>query len=245
MKVRLEYLKDIAGNNYVGVNIYSDIVYKYLNQLEEILGDEYEVYTTNQKNRDHGKHHITVINLMEYNERVKTIGVDKFVNHLEKQFHTEFDVQLMGLGSAEAKGNRTYFVVVRSNDLNEFRKSIGLGEYDFHITLGFKWKDVFGVRKNVVLEMHDPFLKLLKLEYYKNNENFNFVKTLLNFDGDINSEVDVIKIEKSHATFRIGEYRYFTVSLINDSLMITAKWEDQQDRPALSNTIIYRKIKDV
>jgi hypothetical protein len=245
MKVKIEYLKDRVGNNYIGVNIYSDAVYKYLEQLKGLLGDEYETYVTNQQNRDHGKHHITVINLIEYTERVKTIGMDKFINSLEKQFHNDFDVTLMGLGTAEKNGNRTYFIVVKSDDLNELRKVIGLGEYDFHITLGFKWKDVFGVRKNVVMELKEPFLKLLKQEYYKNNENFNFVKSLQNFDGDVNSEVEPIKIEDTYATFRIGEYKYFTVSLIKDSLMITAKWQDQKSIPILSNTIIYRKIKNI
>ena len=64
MKVRLEYLKDIVGNNYIGVNIYTDIVTPYLSQLEEILEDDYDTYITNQSNRDHNKHHITVINVI-------------------------------------------------------------------------------------------------------------------------------------------------------------------------------------
>lgn len=112
MKVRLEYLKDIVGNNYIGVNIYTDIVTPYLSQLEEILEDDYDTYITNQSNRDHGKHHITVINVMEYNKISKEVGFDKFINSLEKYFDTEFEINLMGVGTAERNENRTYFVVV-------------------------------------------------------------------------------------------------------------------------------------
>lgn len=245
MKVRLEYLKDIVGNNYIGVNIYSDIVTPYLSQLEELLEDDYDTYITNQSNRDHGKHHITVINVMEYNKISKEVGFDKFINSLEKYFDTEFEINLMGVGTAERNENRTYFVVVKSDDLQELRKIFSLPEIDLHITLGFKWKDVFGVRKNEVLKLHDPFLKLLKKEYYKGNERFDFVKSMKNFDGDEETEVEPIKIEDTYATFRIGKNKYFSVSLIGGELVISAKWEDNEDKPILSNTLIYRKMKKI
>ena len=58
---RLEYLKDTVGNNYIGVNIYVDMVQQYLERLKSIIGDEYDIYIKNQQNRDHGHYHITVI----------------------------------------------------------------------------------------------------------------------------------------------------------------------------------------
>ena len=182
---------------------------------------------------------------MEYSKISKEVGIDKFINSLEKYFDTEFEINLMGVGTAERNENRTYFVVVKSDDLQELRKIFGLPEMDLHITLGFKWKDVFGVRKNEVLKIHDPFLKLLKKEYYKGNERFDFVKSMKNFDGDDEIEVEPIKIEDTYATFRIGKNKYFSVSLIGGELVISAKWEDNEDKPILSNTLIYRKMKKI
>ncbi len=245
MKVRIEYIKDIVGQNYIAINIYRDIVAPYLGKLKEILDDEYETYTKNQQDRDHGHYHITVINAMDYNRLSKQMGTDKFINFLEKYFHTEFDITLMGIGKAIREPNTAYFVVVKSEELEDFRKIFNLPPFDFHITLGFKWKDVFGIRKNEVLKLHDPFLKLLKKEYYKNNETFNFIKQVENFEseiGSVDSEVEVIKIEDTYVNFRIGK-QYFSVALINNKLWITAKWIDNKDIPILPNTLIYRKMK--
>lgn len=243
MKARIEYIKDVIGNNYIGVNIYTDIAYPYLNQLKVHLSDEYETYTKLQKERDNSHYHITVINVMEYNRLSKSMGVDKFINSLEKLLDMEFDINLMGLGKATKNENNAYFVVVNSNDLQEVRKKYELPEQDFHITLGFKWKDVFGIRKNKVIELRDPFIKLLKDEYYKNGETFDFVKSLPNYDGEEELEVKPIKIEDTYATFNIGDDKYYSVSLIGDNLIISAKWSDKEKKPLMANTLIYRKMK--
>jgi hypothetical protein len=239
----LSYVKDTIGNNYVGVNIYSDIVYPYIDKMKTILGESADEYIELQKNRDHGKYHITVINVMDYNRLSKELGMDEFVNSLEKAFEYPIDdIQLMGLGTAEKNSNRAYFVVVKSEKLKSIRDRYNLPEQDFHITIGFKYKDVFGVRKNQVLPDVDPFLKLLKDEYYK-NKSFDFIKSLTNFDGDEDSEVEPIKIENSYATFRVGQNKYYTVSLIGEGLMISAKWEDNDEKPIMANTLINRIFK--
>ena len=181
---------------------------------------------------------------MEYNKLCKDIGIDKFINSLEHLFDLEFAINLIGLGTAEKNGNRAYFVVVKSEELQEVRKKYGLPEQDFHITLAMKWKDVFGVRKNQVLPDIDPFLKTLSNEFYQGNESFDFIKDLQNFDGDQDDRVDPVKIEDTYATFRVGDNRYYTVSLIGGNLMVSAKWEDNQDIPIMSNTLIYRKLKN-
>lgn len=243
MNIRLSYITDIMGNNFIGVDIYPEIVLPYLEKLKNILNDEYEEYINIQKNRDHGKYHITVINVMEYNILCREMGMNKFVNSLNHILNMEFTVNLIGLGTAEKNANRAYFVVVKSEELQEVRKKYGLPDQDFHITISMKWKDVFGVRKNQVLPEVDPFIKLLKREYYKNNESFEFVKKLNNFNGDEESQIESIKIEETHATFRIGKNRYFTVSLIGGELVISARWEDNEEKPILSNTLISRKMK--
>ena len=243
---RLEYLKDTIGNNYIGVNIYVDMVNPYLQRLKSIIGDEYEVYINNQKNRDHGHYHITVVNVMEYNKLSNEIGMDKFINSLESAFDFEFDdLQFLGIGTAEKAGNRAYFIVVRSEKLQEVRKKYSLPEQDFHITLGFKWKDVFGIRKNEILKESEPFLKLLRDLYYKNHETFEFVKEIVNFDGDPEMDIEPIEILDTTATFRNGQNDYFSISLLDNGLRVVAEWQDTEKRPILANTLISKKFKDI
>ena len=150
---RIEYLKDTLGSNYLGISINPIEIEPYLEKLKAILGDQYEIYTNNQKNRDLGKYHITVINVMDYNKLSAQIGIDKFINSLEPVFDFEIDdVKMMGVGKAEKSGNTAYFIVIKSDKLNAVREKYELPEHDFHITLGFKHKDVFGVRKNEVIK---------------------------------------------------------------------------------------------
>mgnify|MGYP006325814931 FL=1 len=106
--MKLDYIKDTTGNNYIGINIYVDRVTPYLNKLKNIIRDDYDTYVQNQQNRDRGHYHITVINVMDYNRISKEIGIDKFINSLEHDFSQEFDdVKFMGLGTADKNGNRT------------------------------------------------------------------------------------------------------------------------------------------
>lgn len=241
----LGYLKDTIGYNYVGVNIYGDIVQPFIDKMSNYVDDP-EEYTINQINRDHGKNHITVINVSDYNKLSKEMGIDKFINSLESDFEYPIDdLKFMGLGSAERGSNKAFFIVVRSEKLKAIRDKYNLCEQDFHITIGFKWKDVFGVRKNEVLPETEPFLKLLKDEYYNNNESFEFIKEIENFDGDEDSDVEAIKIDKTSATFRIGKNRYYTVAFIGDNLRISAQWEDNEEKPHMANTLINRKLKNV
>ena len=134
---RVEYIKDITGANYLGINIYTERVHLFLDKMEKILGEDYEEYVKNQQDRDRGHYHCTVLNVADFNRIEKDI----------KPFDVT-DFKLIGLGTAENKGNKTFFVVCQSEQLNKFRESLGKNPSDFHITLGFKHKDVFGVRKN-------------------------------------------------------------------------------------------------
>lgn len=242
----ITYLKDSVGNNYIGVKVSYDVVVPYLEQLKGVLGEDYDTYVKYQQQRDNNHHHITVINVMDCKKISDSIGIDKFANEIESlSKHAFDDVSLMGLGTASKNDNTTYFVVVSSDQLQEIRKKFDLPEQDFHITLGFKWKDVFGVRKNEVMKLKPPFLKLLKTEYYNNDETFEFVKKLDGFKWDLNEDVNVIEISDTFATFKVGENSFFHVSVLGDKLGIPASWNStgEKSQPVLSNTVIARKLQ--
>lgn len=245
MTYYLTYLKDIAGNNYIGLKVYKDLVNPFLNELEDILEDEFEVFTNNQKNRDHGSHHITVINVAEYNMLSKKLGVSSFVNSLEEVFKYPIDdLKLMGIGSASRNDNTAYFIVCQSDNLKSIRDRYDLPNLDFHITLGFNFKDVFGVRKNQVLEKKSKFLKLLAIEFLK-KENFEFIKNIDNYEEDKDIEIIPISLDNSYIKIKVGDYLMDIGYLeIENKLWIFTKYKDENNSKRIPLTEIIQILKN-
>ncbi len=236
----VEYLKDTLNNNYLGINVPLSIVDTYLDELKNIIGeDDFDEFTKLQKQRDGGKYHITVINVSDYNKLSNELGIDKFVNSLDKIFQYEIDdLRMLGVGTAERNGNRTFFVVCQSDKLEAIRKRYNLPEHDFHITLGFKWKDVFGVRKNEVLKKESKFLKLLRKEFY-NNDNWNFIKRLDNFDLNQTSEIIPVEISDTRIKVKCENY-YLDITYLEEGekFRIVTKYPIIEELPRLSETQI-------
>lgn len=235
----LTYLKDSIGNNYLGISIPNGVVEPFLNELKEIIGeDDYEVYTSNQQKRDHNSYHITVISVIEYNKLLEDLGIDKFINSLELVFKYEIDdLRMLGIGTAEKNGNRAYFIVCDSEKLDAVRSKYNLPKHDFHITLGFKHKDVFGVRKNEIIKKEGKFLKLLRQEFYK-NDNWNFIKNIGNFDLNKQSEIIPVSISKTTAKFKCDGYYIDIAWLDDEKFWIVAKYPIDEDLPRLPETEI-------
>ncbi len=153
MKYNLTYLKDSVGNNYVGIKVPLEDVQPHLEKLKDILGEEYDIYTQNQQARDNGHYHITVINVMDCNRLSKEMGMANFVKSVELVLDYPIeDLEMLGVGTASAKGNTTYFIVCQSDSLDAVRTRFNLPKHDFHVTLGFNAKDVFGVPKNEIIK---------------------------------------------------------------------------------------------
>jgi hypothetical protein len=239
----LQYLKDSIGNNYIGIQMPNGTVEPFLNELKEIIGeDDYNKFTENQIKRDSGHYHITVINVMEYNALSKSMGIDKFVNSLEPIFKYEIDdLKMMGVGTAAKNENRAYFIVCQSDKLEAIRDRYELPKQDFHITLAFKFKDIFGVRKNEVLEKDSKFLKLLSIEYYK-NDNWNFIKQIENFNLSKDDELIPVVIYDNRIKFKCGSY-FTEIGLLDDErFWVIAQYPLDKELPRLSETEISKKI---
>lgn len=240
----ITHIKDRLGNNYLGIKINNELVNPFLEKLKDFIGeDDFNEFTKNQQVRDGGGFHITVINVMDYNRLMNEMGVDNFVNSLDKVLTTEInDLRMLGIGTATKSINRTFFVVCKSDILDTIRERYNLSNHDFHITLGFKDKDVFGVRKNEVLKKGEKFPQLLKMEWYKNSD-WSFVKDIGNFDLDKNSEVIPIEIKDTNMKFKCDGH-YIVISYLEDGekFWITSKWEVDTDLPRLPETEIARII---
>ena len=246
MNYYIKILKDSIDKNYVGIEFSPEIITPFLDQLEDILGDKYEEYIKLQQQRDRGKYHLTLLPTMEFNQISARMGYDKFLNYLEGIFKVEIsDLKLLGLGKAENAGNEAYYIVVKSEMLDMIRENLELTEKDFHITLGFKWKDVHGVRKNEIMKPSNGFLKKLKSSYLNEGETFEFVKGIKNFDLDFLKLIEPISINDSTAVFRCGDKDYIQLSLIDDNLSISGKWQDTNKLPILSNNLVTKKFKQI
>jgi hypothetical protein len=240
----ISYLKDRLSNNYLGLNIPHDIVEPHLNELKSIIGeDDFKVFTDLQKQRDGGKYHLTVINVMDYNQLSKDLGIDKFINSLEPIFHYEIDdLKMLGIGTAFQNENRCYFIVCKSEKLNAIRNRFGLKPFDFHITLGFKFKDVHGIKKNELLKKDSSFLQLLKAEFYK-NDNWGFIRNIKSFDLPQTSEIIPVEISDTRMKIKCAGY-YLDVTYMDDGekFAILTKYPITEELPRLSETEIAKKL---
>lgn len=239
------YLKDRIGNNYLGIKMPNGEVERFLEELKGFLSEEdFKIFTDNQKKRDNGGYHITVMSVPEFNKLNNDMGMDKFVSSLQSIFKYDIDdLKMMGIGTAEKSTNKTFFVVCRSEKLDAIRDYYGLSEKDFHITIGFKWKDVFGVRKNVVIKKESVFLDVLKQKYV-NKQNFDFVKDISNFDLDKNSQIIPVKLSDTSLKVKCNGY-YLDISYIDsfNELRITSKYPiDGHGLPRMSTYEINKKL---
>ena len=76
----------------------------------------------------------------------------------------------------------------------------------------------------------NSFLKKLKFEYMNEGETFDFIKGLQNFDFDFFKLIEPIQINETNAIFRCGDNDYLQVSLVDDRLTITGKWQETISR---------------
>ena len=247
MTTNIQYIQDTLGNNYLGIKVPNTIVDVYLDQLKTILSKEdFEIYTSNQQKRDRSQFHITVINVIDYNRLSKEMGIDKFVNSLEPVFDFEIDdLKLLGIGRSQRNENTAFYVVCQSDKLDTIRDSYGLSKHDFHITLGFKWKDVHGVRKNELFKINSQFIKTLKEEFYK-KENFNFVKNISNYDLSPDSDIVPISITDNHLKVCCGDWIMDIGLLEKDSkLFIFTKYKKTSDVLRLPLTEVSRILNQI
>lgn len=135
--IKIIELADNQGLKYLAGLVNRADIEQYLNKMNLILGDKFDGFRQHQSARDHGAFHVTLVNPIEYQGII-----DK-----ETIINQQIRVQLHGLGRASQGEKSTYFVVASSNDGQFLRQKLLLNEKDFHVTLGFKPQDVYGVSK--------------------------------------------------------------------------------------------------
>lgn len=208
----ITHIPDGIGNNSLGINMPDSVIHPYLNTLEELIGQDDFIKFTKQVG---GNYHIPVIEIGDYLNLLRGMGIDNFLKSLDPILKYEIDdLKMLGIGTATRGVNRSYFIVCESEKLQAVRKRFLLDSYDFHITIGFYPADVFGVPKRDIIEGDNKFLKLLAGEFFK-NEDWRFIKNIENFSLDSESEIIPINIGKTYAKFMVDNY-YINVGYLED-----------------------------
>lgn len=230
MVYKVGYVKDVLNNNYLGLKFNQNLMTPFLNKLQEIVYDEdkYETLVGNQQRRDkkeHYSHHATIINVMEFNKLVENMG-SSFQERIDTIFSLDItDLLFKGIGKAEKNNNEAYFVVLDSATLDEIRSSLGLEPKDFHITIGFDKKDVFGVRKNQVLQYDSKIERLYKMNMEEHGSH-RWIFEIENFGDDLKNvpddKIKLVKVGKENIQYIVGDIK-ITIALIDDKLRVVTR----------------------
>lgn len=230
MIYKVGYIKDVLNNNYLGLKFNYGFMKPFLTELYQIVADndKYETLIGNQQRRDKKEdysHHATIINVMEFNKLAEKYG-SSLQQRLDAVFSLDIsDLKFKGIGKAEKNSNEAYFVILESPTLDEIRTSFGLEPKDFHITIGFDKKDVFGVRKNQVLEYDTKIERLYKLNMEKYGSHKwifdieNFSEELKNVPED---KIKLVEVGKNNIQYIVGNIQ-ITITLIDDKLRVVTK----------------------
>jgi hypothetical protein len=170
--------------------------------------------------------------------------MDKFVSSLDSIFKYPIDdIKFMGIGTATRNENRAYFIVCDSDKLTAVRNRYELNNHDFHITLGFLHRDVFGVRKNEVMKKRSKFLQLLAQEFLT-KETWNFIKNIENYNSDPKAEVIPLQITDTFVKVKVdGDFMDVTYLEDGEKFWIATKYSADKDLPRLPETEISRILK--
>lgn len=136
----LEIISDVNRQKYLAVDFNQTVAINFIQMLESVCPRFDKKCVTNLYNRNGiGKFHITVLSVPEMSKakELDTIHIDIS------------DIEIKGVGSLTDMHMETFFIVVESKKINQFRTSLGLKEKDLHVTIGFTHKDLFNGRKNI------------------------------------------------------------------------------------------------
>jgi hypothetical protein len=233
MTYHVGYLRDVLGNNYLGLKFNENQLSPFISDLYEIVDNDgmYDLLISNQQRRDNRNghsHHSTVISVMDFNKLSLSMGA-RFHKKIDTIFALEItDLIFKGVGTAERAGSVTYFVVLESPTLDEIRSSLGLSPLDFHITLGFEPKDVFGVSKREVIKKKSTLSKLVDMRYSLHNGSHIWLHDIININDNLKKvpedKIEILRMTDTIITYRL-DHTQIQIGIINDDLYVMTMCE--------------------
>lgn len=142
IKGNLTIIQDSKGSDYLAIDVEPNIC-NYYNDF--LINKGFTEEVSLKLRRDNGHYHITIINVMQWGSLKKKGLIDEILLNYNNK---EYIFNSFGIGHAEKDNNNSYFIILENLQLQKMREHYSLPIHDFHITLAFKEKDVFGVPKN-------------------------------------------------------------------------------------------------
>ena len=132
-------LEDSIGQPYMALEFMFHEIQIYLDYLK-IQEPLFEDMHQKVKMRDGLNYHMTILNPGEYS---------KFKNNIH-HYDYPFDVELLGISESVIDDKKVYYIIVHSQDADNYREKYCLKPKDFHINLAFSHKDLFGINKSII-----------------------------------------------------------------------------------------------
>ena len=241
-----QWIRDYTGVNILAIQFSESELSGYLDELSKEIGEEeFQKFTTNKSKYESQDFLLLIADGVESLGLSQLDQIDKKTQIIQKVLNYPVeDILFLGLGKSVEGDNISYYIMVRSETIDEFRTLLALGKIPLSIGLGFYPRDTSRVGKINKIEKTDPFLKLFRQEYYKEG-NFEFIKRIENYHLPTTTMIYPIKINPTHANFRDNLGNFFTVALVLDKLRITSIWVGDNKTPYLSQTLISRKFDKI
>lgn len=150
--MKLQLIKDVNNNDYIGLNIPSiQVLNKPILTLINNIGYKKTIDCLNNVVIRNGGYyfHCTVFNVMEFGMIKKQLENNFFQDDIINDIDYNLIFDGIGLGTND-KGDETYFIVCHCKELNDLRIKYNLEPKDLHITIGFTNKDIFNIDKSIV-----------------------------------------------------------------------------------------------
>ncbi len=135
-------IKDSKGNDYFGLEFNPNSFKEYEQfMIKKNLEEELSLKLI----RDNGNYHITIFNAKEWGYLTKQNLHSEIIKEYSLKNHK---VTSYGIGKIQNQNNVAYFFVCPDDFLGKIREKYNFSHHDFHITIGFKEKDIFSIPKN-------------------------------------------------------------------------------------------------
>jgi atypical dual specificity phosphatase len=127
------------------LKIYTGNIAYVFDENNDVVSGSSEIpqeYINNRVKRDGEHHHITLIqkNELESKVMIDLLETIKTCKYYSKMFN-------IGIGRATKGNEEVYYQIIYWPIGNEIRRELNLPPKDFHVTLGFKNKDIHGINK--------------------------------------------------------------------------------------------------
>jgi predicted N-acetyltransferase YhbS len=132
---------DNQHNCYARCKIPREAIINDLARLRKLVdSDRYQRLIECKALRDGTEHHVTIVDPVEMRH--------EYAKRLAGELAVRFDFAFMGLGHLAMGASEAWFIVVESPKAQDWRKKLGLGSKDLHVTLGFYPADIYNLVKD-------------------------------------------------------------------------------------------------